>query len=319
MFKIKIYILLIFSAFITISSAQNKSQYIIEGDEVVFNFDARNYKRFNKNGSIFSSKLNEIDIKEVTVAGSFNNWSTNQWRMKRTGEFTFELHKKLKDFDDEFSWEFKFVINNQYWAEPDKEFNNISESSQRSFWFSKIYNHKMYTAKPDTNGNAHFYLKGYENANRVILSGTFNRWNEEDFKMKKIKGGWKISLKLKPDTYEYKFIVDGNWMEDPDNPNKVYNEHLTFNSILNLKKQTTFELKGYQNARKIILAGSFNSWNKKDFVMKKSNNTWYYSLKLDGGKHHYKFIVDGEWIIDPSNPVKEYDEYGNINSVKMVD
>jgi len=319
MFKTKVYISFIFICFIAAGNAQTKPQYKIIGDEVVFNFDARDYKKFAKSNSIFTSNLDKIDIKEVNLAGGFNNWSTNKWRMKRTGEFTFELHKKLKDFDDEFSWEFKFVINNQYWAEPDKEFNNISESSQRSFWFSKIYNHKMYTDKPDVNGNTHFYLKGHENANTVVLSGTFNRWNEEGFKMKKIKGGWKLSLKLKPDTYQYKFIVDGNWMEDPDNPNKVYNEHYTFNSILNLKKFVTFELKGYENARKIILTGSFNAWNEKDLVMKKSNNTWYYSLKLDGGKHHYKFIVDGGWIIDPNNPVKEHDPYGNINSVKMVD
>ena len=299
-------------------NAQKKPQYRIEGDEVVFNFDASDYKKFTKTNSAFRLKLNEINIEEVTVSGGFNDWSENKWKMKKTGKYTYELRKKLADFEDEFSWEFKFVINNKYWAEPDKEFNNIIES-EKSYWFRKVYNHKMYTAKPDTNGNAHFYLKGYENAQKVILSGTFNRWDENNFKMEKVTGGWKLSLKLKPDTYQYKFIVDGNWMEDPDNPNKEYNEHNTFNSILNLKKSVRFELNGYENARKIILTGSFNSWNEKEFIMKKSNGKWYYLLVLAGGKHHYKFIVDGEWIIDPNNLIKEYDEYGNINSVKMVD
>jgi len=317
MFKIKPYILLIFICLATLVQAQKSTGYSIEGDDVVFNFDARDYEKFSKSNSIFTVELDEIKIEEVSLVGGFNNWSENKWRMKRTGKFTYELRKKLKDFDDEFSWQFKFLINNKYWAEPDEAFDNIIKSDQ-SNWFKKVYNHNMYTAKPNINGNAHFYLKGYENADKVILSGTFNRWNEEDFKMNKIKGGWKLSLNLKPDTYEYKFIVDGNWMEDPDNPNKIYNEHLTFNSILNLKKFVTFELKGFENAKRIILTGSFNSWDEKEIVMKKSNGKWYYSLTLPGGKHHYKFIVDGHWITDPNNPVKEHDPYGNVNSVKMV-
>ncbi len=318
MCKINIYIVLLFSCFINTSNAQDKSQYKIEGDVVVFSFDARDYKKYTKINSIFRVSLNDINIEEVTLSGEFNNWSKDKWKMKKTGEYTYEFHKKLKDFNDKFSWEFKFVINNKYWAEPDKEFNSIVKSKEGN-WLKKVYNHNMYTVKPDSNGNAHFFLKGYEDAQKVILSGTFNRWNEEDFKMKKVKGGWKLSLKLKPDTYQYKFIVDGNWMEDPDNPNKEYNEHYTFNSILNLKKLVHFQLDGYENARKIVLTGSFNSWNEKEFVMKKMNNTWYYTLKLDGGKHHYKFIIDGEWIIDPKNPIKEYDGFENINSVKMVD
>ena len=45
---------------------------------------------------------------------------------------------------------------------------------------------------------------------------------------------------------------------------------------------------------------------------------WIFTTQLSGGKHHYKFIVDGNWYLDPSNSVKEYDGSGNINSVKMV-
>ena len=31
-----------------------------------------------------------------------------------------------------------------------------------------------------------------------------------------------------------------------------------------------------------------------------------------------KFIVDGEWLVDPNNTVKEYDGEGHVNSVVMV-
>lgn len=310
------HILFLFFALLFLFKAQ--AQYKIEGDEIVFMFDARDYKRFSKDNSFFTYKLKEIDLENVSIAGEFNGWSKDNWKMKRIGEYTFELRKKIADFNDAFSWRFKYIINGKYWAEPESDFENITKSDQ-SMWFKKIYDYNLYTAKPDPNGNAHFYLRGYENAKKVILAGTFNSWNEQAFKMKRVKDGWKLSLLLKPDTYEYKFIVDGNWMEDPDNPNKVYNEHHTFNSVLSLNKEITFKLKGYQDANKVILAGSFNNWDKNTCEMIKKEDHWYYALKLSGGKHHYKFIVDNEWIIDPANPIKEYDGYGNINSVKMVE
>ncbi|EDP70000.1 hypothetical protein FBALC1_10722 [Flavobacteriales bacterium ALC-1] len=52
--------------------------------------------------------------------------------------------------------------------------------------------------------------------------------------------------------------------------------------------------------------------------MTKVDGCWVYNQRLSGGKYHYKFIVDGNWITDPSNTVKEYDDEGNINSVCMV-
>ena len=52
--------------------------------------------------------------------------------------------------------------------------------------------------------------------------------------------------------------------------------------------------------------------------MTKTANSWTFTTKLSGGKHHYKFIVDGNWYLDPNNSVREYDGNGNINSIKMT-
>lgn len=316
--KANYYIFIILICFSGIAEAQRTPTYTIEKDEVVFNFDVRDYKKFTKDNSSRRVDADNIDIYEVTLSGQFNNWSRYDWEMKKTGVYTYRLTKKLADFKDGFLWEFKYLINNEYWAEPDKNFDNITESEKSSIW-RKVYNLKMYTVHSDENGNAHFYLEGFENAEKVILSGTFNRWNEDNLVMEKTKGGWKISLNLKPDTYQYKFIVDGKWMEDPANAHKEYNEHHTFNSILTITKTVVFELNGYENASSVILTGSFNDWDNKDLLMEKKDNKWQYKITLKGGKHHYKYIVDGKWLIDPDNPVKERDEYGNINSVKMVE
>ncbi len=50
----------------------------------------------------------------------------------------------------------------------------------------------------------------------VLLVGDFTRWQEEAIEMEKQKGGeWKISVTLAPGTYQYRFIVDGEWRDDP--------------------------------------------------------------------------------------------------------
>jgi len=318
MLNFKGYILVILISFAAVVCAQQTPTYSIEKDAVVFHFDVRDYKKFTKDNSPRRVDAEYLDIYEVTLSGQFNNWSRSEWEMKKTGTYTYQLRKKLADLDKEYIWEFKYLVNNVYWAEPDKSFDNITESEESTIW-RKVYNLKMHTVHSNEKGNAHFYLKGFQDAERVILSGTFNRWNEENLKMEKAKGGWKITLKLKPDTYQYKFIVDGNWMEDPNNAHKEYNEHHTFNSILIIKKAVTFELKGYENASSIFLVGSFNEWNSKNLLMKKVDDKWQYTLTLEGGKYHYKYVIDGKWIVDPDNPIKEHDEYGNINSVKMVE
>lgn len=301
------------------SYAQNErfKGYKIEGDTVVFSFDVRDYTKFTKEHTGQVLDFNDFDIENVVVSGEFNNWSRDNWYMKKINEYKYELRKSITDFNDEFSWEFKFIINNTYWAEPSRYDSNIEKASKNGYRLG-VYNLKMYTAYPNENGNASFKLRGFTNAKKVIVTGSFNKWNEKLFSMKKNKDGWELTLQIKPGTYEYRFIVDGRWMEDPNNIHKKRNEYNEFNSVLDIQEYTAFKLRGYANAKKVILAGSFNNWNESDFVMQKTDYGWKYVVPLSGGKHHYKFIVDGEWITDPNNSVKEYDGNGHINSVRMV-
>jgi len=63
------------------------------------------------------------------------------------------------------------------------------------------------------------------NAREVYLVGTFNGWNNSANPMKKNRAGnWTAVLYLVPGVYEYLFLVDGEFTEDPDarfsEPNK---------------------------------------------------------------------------------------------------
>ncbi len=292
--------------------------YRIEGDEVVFTFDKKDYEKITSDKYQFTDDFNDFKIHDVIVSGQFNNWTRDAWKMHRIDENVFELRKKITDFTDEFSWEFKFLVNGKFWAEPNNEIANVVPAKTDDGSLLPVYNLKLYTAYQDQNGNACFRLKGYKDAKEVILAGSFNKWDENHFKMDKTENGWELSLQINPGIYEYRYIVDGQWMTDPGNPNKARNEFDDYNSVIDITKSVTFHLKGFTDAKKVILAGSFNDWSEKAYKMKKTDMGWTYKVWLSGGKHHYKFIIDNEWLVDPDNPVKEYDEYGNINSVVMV-
>lgn len=292
--------------------------YRIEGDTIVFSFNKNDYKKATNDSHGYRRDFDDLDIENVVVSGEFNNWSKDKWYMTKVGPDRYELKKSIHDFTDEFSWEFKFVVNNSYWAEPTRKDNNIAKATKHGKRLYGIYNLKMYLAHPDDKGNAHFKLRGHDDAKKVIVAGSFNKWNEHLFKMNKVDDGWELTLKIKPGVYEYRFIVDGRWMEDPGNPHKTRNEYHEYNSLIDIKAYTAFKLRGYTNAKKVVLSGSFNNWNEHDFEMRKMDYGWKYVVPLSGGKHHYKFIVDGQWILDPNNSVKEYTDDGHINSVCMV-
>jgi 1,4-alpha-glucan branching enzyme len=53
-------------------------------------------------------------------------------------------------------------------------------------------------------------------AKKAYLVGDFNNWDISVNPMKKNKNGiWKTALSLMPGRYEYRFLVDGNWENDP--------------------------------------------------------------------------------------------------------
>ena len=85
-----------------------------------------------------------------------------------------------------------------------------------------------------------------------------------------------------------------------------------------LKGNATFRLKGHLNARVVAVAGNFNDWNQSQVLCGKEGDDWVCRIDLAPGKYTYKFIIDGDWILDPANPDTEDDERGFTNSVLVV-
>ncbi|MCX5668637.1 MAG: AAA family ATPase [Candidatus Omnitrophica bacterium] len=74
-------------------------------------------------------------------------------------------------------------------------------------------------------------------AKEVYLAGEFNNWKlDEDSRMEQTNGCWTKRLDLNNGKYRYRFVIDGNWTEDPANPLTQLNTYGTLDSLLEVNK-----------------------------------------------------------------------------------
>ena len=72
-------------------------------------------------------------------------------------------------------------------------------------------------------------------AGRVCVAGTFNDWDPEVRPLKRGKNGtWTTWTSLPRGTYEYRFVVNGEWRDDPACDNRRANACGTHNSVIRL-------------------------------------------------------------------------------------
>lgn len=75
-----------------------------------------------------------------------------------------------------------------------------------------------------------------------------------------------------------------------------------------------FRLPGHREARDVFVVGSFNGWAPGSDRMERHGGGWRARVRIEPGRHEYKFWVDGQWIPDPANPPRGQDDPGQGNS-----
>lgn len=80
----------------------------------------------------------------------------------------------------------------------------------------------------------------------------------------------------------------------------------------------TFELSGRGQAGSVSVVGAFNDWNAGANPMQRVDDGWRATMALAPGRYAYKFVVDGSWEPDPTNPQTEADGHGGYNSILQV-
>lgn len=73
-------------------------------------------------------------------------------------------------------------------------------------------------------------------AREVFVAGSFNGWEPAGTAMTKGADGiWRTELLLKPGAYEYRFVVDGVWQDDPMSQKFAANPFGGLNSVVVVK------------------------------------------------------------------------------------
>lgn len=84
-------------------------------------------------------------------------------------------------------------------------------------------------------------------------------------------------------------------------------------------KKVKFMFKADQELKTVYLAGDFTDWQDHPIMMKKSKSgAWTALAPMTTGEHEYKFIADGQWMLDPHAPHRK-NNIGSDNSVIRVD
>ncbi len=238
------------------------------------------------------------DTKKVYLSGSFNNWEPDELLMVKTAT-GWEQPLYLA----EGTYTYRFIADRHWFEDPANPERYPNEFGE--------FNSVLKIGKPYL-----FYLEGFPDAKEVVLTGSFNGWRSNELIMKKTATGWELPYTLGPGNYEYNFIIDGKWTAAPGNTNLDNNSG---NFYFVIKPNHVFRLKGFDNAATVYLAGDFNNWSPNTFAMKKEGNEWILNVHLTAGKHAYKFVVDGKWIIDPDNKLWEQNEHDTGNSVIWIE
>lgn len=150
--------------------------------------------------------------KRVVLMGSFNNWKNYELLMQKT-DSGWVIPYSL----GHGNYEYVFEVDGKKVNEP----GNITASGNSILMIAPNYT---------------FRLKGFEHAKQIYLSGDFNGWSPNAFAMKREGNEWVLSVHLYPGKHLYKFVVDDQWIIDPNNELWEENEFGTGNSVMWVKE-----------------------------------------------------------------------------------
>ena len=239
------------------------------------------------------------NAKKVILAGSFNQWSTTQDKMKKT-DSGWRLTLPL----EADKYEYKYIVDGKWMLDPN---NRRAEGDGYGNTNSVLFlpNHK-------------FILKGSTNAKVVSVIGNFNDWNLPGVPMNRMDGGWDLDILLHDGAIEYQYVIDGEIVTDPKDPNPRSEASGRIYSTFSIGPVREFNLDAFPNAKEVRITGIFTDWSETGVFMRRTNGQWNAIIPVQEGNYEYKLIVDGEWTPDPTNP-HQSGQKPFVNSVMSID
>jgi len=148
----------------------------------------------------------------VSLLGDFNDWKVDRpVIMNRESDGTW----KAVIFLSEGVYEYMFHVDGKYITD-DK--NPARKPNEYGGTNSVLIVGKPGTLNPRVDASGATFYFYSPDAKRVELAGNFSDWKTTPFFANPAKPGeWAITWpSLAPGEYEYKIVVDGNWINDPE-------------------------------------------------------------------------------------------------------
>ncbi len=239
-----------------------------------------------------------LESHQLYIAGSFNNWNDKEIPLAKV-----ENGWAAAVYLAEGTYTYRFIADGKWSDDPENKDRFPNEFGE--------YNSVMRLGDPHV-----FKLAGFSNAEKAELVGSFNHWREGELLMSKTPDGWELPYTIGAGNYEYAFKINGLWVSNNGTLTKDAGKANYYSLVLH--SNYTFRLQGFADAKKVFIAGDFNNWSPDTYPLSKTGNEWIINMHLNEGKHLYKFIVDGKWILDPGNTLWEQNNERSGNSVLWI-
>ncbi|MCD6329772.1 MAG: glycogen-binding domain-containing protein, partial [Candidatus Cloacimonetes bacterium] len=294
------------------------------------------------------------DAGKVCVAGEFNDWNTSAHVMKLGDDGVWRIVIPLSSG----SYMYKFVVDDNWYADPDNpkqqddgyggvnsviliSNDELVESIKPSTVDiikpppkSRIAEDTKFKI-PSTTSEVNImvgspsgtamhkgirFLYKAPDASQVSVAGDFNDWDTSKHIMSKNRDGiWEISVPLETGTYMYKFVVDGNWIADPDNPKQQDDGYGGVNSLVEVSpsgdlvvekvvEQKQTGVRTFLNP-KVLFDGrvySKNIFEKEEYNDKLMLDKPLYDINL-GVKIKFNSQVEGYTVMNINNTAEGVD------------
>jgi len=165
--------------------------------------------------------------KNVYLTGSFSQWRVKKRMSPESQEGVYRLKLSLSPG----IYEYKFIVDGIWKHDPLQSTvydgfsgkNNIIEVKPRTFHEEEQEEDEniIYIHSPESHKGLKLTKIVYQfPANWVVIKGSWDNW-KEPIMLKKVKNSFTgfaeffVLLKIMPGTYEFKFVVDGQWTTNP--------------------------------------------------------------------------------------------------------
>jgi len=206
-----------------------------------------------KNGILFRYKAPAA--RQVNVAGEFNNWlgTANGGRLDPNID-------SMRDLDGDGIWQitlplppgryqYKFVVDQVDWQEDPSNPETVDDNygglnsvlvvpPNVDYDYDQAYvSYSLSTSsRIQRKYDYTFRLKGHADADQVYVTGEWIDWDPEALPMTLGGDGvWTLTTQLPEGDVLYKFIVDGEWMADPGNPDTADDGYGGTNSVAHVR------------------------------------------------------------------------------------